>query len=47
MTAIRRAEMLAEAGGAVAVRRSWGHGTGEYGEPEVLARFGTVPREFA
>lgn len=43
--ACRMAEALAGAGGAVAYSRSADE-TGEFGELEILARFGQVPREF-
>jgi hypothetical protein len=45
--AIRRAEALAPAGGAVVVERAQDPGADEFTQLEVVARFGQVPQDFA
>jgi hypothetical protein len=45
--AIRRAEALAPAGGAVVVQRTQDPDADDFTPPTVVARFGHVPRDFA
>lgn len=45
--AIRKAERIAkEKGGAIAFSRTGDDDIGDFDEPQILGRFGDVPREF-
>lgn len=45
--AVRKAERLAkEKGGAIAFSRTGDDDIGDFDEPQILGRFGDVPREF-
>ncbi len=45
--AIRKAERIAkEKGGAIAFSRTGDDDIGDYDEPQILGRYGDVPREF-